>query len=125
MKAILTLSLGGTYPAPPNTRRGTIEKPIAAAPVCPMNLRRETKPPGSLRDPSRFFTVPPNRSSQIPHDFACYSHLALVYHTMDLPATSSALSSRPERPAFSAARLPSAGRGVEGPWRTSQPHPSR
>src|SRR5712692_8768366 len=93
MKARLTLSLGGTYPAPPNTRRGTIEKPIAAVAACPMNLRRETKPPGSLRDPSRFFTVPPNRSSQIPHDFACYSHLALVYHTMDLPATSSAVSS--------------------------------
>src|SRR5260370_6952488 len=40
-------------------------------------------------------------------------------------ALPSFLSSRPERPAFSAARLPSAGRGEEGPWRTSQPHPSR
>ncbi len=50
MKAILTLSLGGTYPTPPNTRRGTIEKPIAAAAVCPRNLRRETEPVPLLRD---------------------------------------------------------------------------
>src|SRR5258708_16060847 len=82
MKARLTLSLGGTYPAPPNTLRGTIEKPIAAAPVCPMNLRRETKPPRKLRDPSRFFTVPPNPNSPLPHDCACCSHFAFVYHTL-------------------------------------------
>src|SRR5208337_1760843 len=44
MNAMFTLSLGGTYPAPPNTRRGTIVKPIAAAAVCPMNLRRESAP---------------------------------------------------------------------------------
>src|SRR5712691_5502784 len=59
MKAMLTLSLGGTYPAPPSTRRGTIEKPIAAAVVCPRNLRREIKLPGKLRERRRFFTVPP------------------------------------------------------------------
>src|SRR5882762_3642757 len=59
MKATLTLSLGGTYFAPPSTRRGTIEKPIAAAVVCPRNLRREIKLPGKLRDRRRFFTVPP------------------------------------------------------------------
>ena len=59
MKAMLTLSLGGTYPAPPSTRRGTIEKPIAAAVACPRNLRREIKLPGKLGDRRRFFTVPP------------------------------------------------------------------
>src|SRR5260370_4868979 len=80
MKARLTLSLGGTYPAPPNTRRGTIEKPIAAAPVCPMNLRPETKPPGSPRDPSRFLTVPPNRSSRETYDF-----VAAVLGCLGLP----------------------------------------
>src|SRR5258708_78124 len=68
MKARLTLSLGGTCPAPPNTRRGTIEKPIAAAPVCPMNLRRETKPPGRARAQSGFFTAPPTPTSQVPYD---------------------------------------------------------
>jgi len=30
MKAMLTLSLGGTYPVPPNTWRGTMDRPIAA-----------------------------------------------------------------------------------------------
>jgi|SRR6267142_1347939 len=59
MKAMLTLSLGGTYPGPPNTRRGTIEKPIAAAAVFPKNSRRETAPFKKLRERSRFFTVPP------------------------------------------------------------------
>src|SRR6266849_6789112 len=59
MKAIWTLSLGGTYPAPPNTRRGTIEKLIAAAAACPKNLRRETGRSKKLRDRNRFFTVPP------------------------------------------------------------------
>ena len=58
MNATLTLSLGGTYPAPPNTRRGTIARPIAAAAVCPKNLRREIEPSKKLRDRSRFFTVP-------------------------------------------------------------------
>jgi hypothetical protein len=57
MKAILTLSLGETYPAPPKTDRGTIEKPTVAA-VCAKNLRRETKPADKLRDRTRFFTVP-------------------------------------------------------------------
>jgi len=58
MNAILTLSLGGTYPAPPNTRRGTIARPIAAAAVCPKNLRREIEDSKKLRDRSRFSTVP-------------------------------------------------------------------
>src|ERR1700676_4713563 len=58
MNAILTLSLGGTYPAPPNTRRGTIESPIAAAPACPMNFRRDTAPVKGLGDRSLFFIVP-------------------------------------------------------------------
>jgi hypothetical protein len=39
---MFTLSLGGTNPAPPNTWRGTIEKPAAAAAVFPRNSRRET-----------------------------------------------------------------------------------
>src|ERR1700731_2197518 len=59
MKAMLTLSLGGKYSAPPSTRRGTIEKPIAAAVVCPRNLRRDINPPKKLRDRCPFFTVPP------------------------------------------------------------------
>jgi hypothetical protein len=58
IKAMLTLSLGGTYPTPPNTRRGTIENPIAAAPACPMNFRRDTEPGKPLADRSLFFTVP-------------------------------------------------------------------
>src|SRR6266542_4760066 len=69
MKAMLTLSLGATCPTPPNTRRGTIEKPIAAA-VCPKNLRRETEPLNKLRDRNRFFTVPPN--------LGCCSHCAAI-----------------------------------------------
>src|SRR6266849_2634002 len=60
MNAILTLSLGATYPAPPSTRRGTIEIPIAAVAACPKNLRRETEPCRKPRDPSLFFTAPPN-----------------------------------------------------------------
>src|SRR5207302_8515125 len=64
MKAMLTLSLGGTYPAPPSTRRGTMERPTAAAAVCARNLRREVKRrekgrSEKVRDVSRFFTVPP------------------------------------------------------------------
>src|ERR1700720_2905455 len=39
---MFTLSLGGTNPAPPNTCRGTIENPAAAAAVVPRNSRRET-----------------------------------------------------------------------------------
>src|SRR6266851_3529360 len=58
-KAILTLSLGGTYPTPPNTRRGTIESPIAAVAACPMNSRRETGPSEKLGDRSLFFIEPP------------------------------------------------------------------
>src|SRR3977135_3506195 len=58
MNAILTLSLGGTYPAPPNTRRGTIARPIAAAAVCPKNLRREIEPSKRLGDRSLFLIVP-------------------------------------------------------------------
>src|SRR2546429_9391033 len=59
IKAILTLSLGGTYPAPPRTRRGTIEKPIAAVAACARNLRRESGRSEKVRDRIRFFTVPP------------------------------------------------------------------
>src|SRR5947209_17363648 len=80
INAVLTLSLGGTYPAPPNTRRGTIERPIAPAVVCPKNLRRETEPSKKLRDRSRFFTVAPNHSSQIPRGFCCCSHSETIYH---------------------------------------------
>jgi hypothetical protein len=65
MKAMLTLSLGGTYPAPPRTRRGTIESPTTAAPACRKNFRRETEPSKRLRDVSRFFTIPPYRSLRI------------------------------------------------------------
>jgi hypothetical protein len=39
---MFTLSLGGTYPGPPNTRRGTIVNPAAAAAVFPKNSLRET-----------------------------------------------------------------------------------
>src|SRR5438105_1507982 len=59
MKAMLTLSLGGTYPAPPSTRRGTMERPTAAAAVCARNLRRESGRSEKVRDRIRFFTVPP------------------------------------------------------------------
>src|SRR5437660_11891444 len=80
INAILTLSLGGTYPAPPNTRRGTIERPIAAAAVCPKNLRRETEPFRDLRDRRRFFTVRSNCSLRKPHDSGFRSQFVLVYH---------------------------------------------
>src|SRR5437667_1214252 len=64
MKAMLTLSLGGTYPAPPSTRRGTMERPTAAAAVCAKNLRREIERSEEgrsekVRDRIRFFTAPP------------------------------------------------------------------
>ena len=60
MNAMLTLSLGGTYPGPPSTRRGTIAKPSAAAALCAKNLRRDTAPSEKLGDDrSRFFKVPP------------------------------------------------------------------
>src|SRR5256886_6020607 len=59
IKAILTLSLGGTYPAPRRTRRGTIEKPIAAVAACARNLRRESRRSEKVRDRIRFLTVPP------------------------------------------------------------------
>src|ERR1700746_3148981 len=80
MKAMLTLSLGGTYPTPPNTRRGMIEKPIAAAAVCARNLRRETgrSEKGRSKKPrgrSLFFTGPLNFSS----------HSANIYHSVALP----------------------------------------
>src|SRR5216683_2723069 len=77
MKAILILSLGATYPGPPNTRRGTIEKPIAAAAVRPMNLRRETGPTEKLRDRNRSFTVPLT-AAQIPHDLLAAGNLQRV-----------------------------------------------
>src|SRR5689334_9884847 len=58
MKAILTLSLGGTYPSPPNTRRGTIDNPIVAFAACFKNLRRETEF-SNRGNPKLFFTSPP------------------------------------------------------------------
>src|SRR5437016_6690459 len=88
MKAMLTLSLGGTCPTPPNTRRGTIEKPIAAAAVCPKNSRRETAPSKKPRDRSRFFTLPPQPQLTDTDRFGCRSHFAMVYHSMGQPAYS-------------------------------------
>jgi hypothetical protein len=85
MKAILTLSLGGTYPAPPNTGGGTIEKPMAAVADCAKNLRRETEPSKKLQDRGRFFTVPPKRSSQILDDFRCCQHFAPICQRIDQP----------------------------------------
>src|SRR5438045_1689680 len=55
---MLTLSLGGTYPAPPKTRRGTIVTPNAAVAVCARNLRRVMELI-AFRDPDLFFTGPP------------------------------------------------------------------
>src|SRR6266567_189874 len=76
MKAILTLSLGGTYPAPPSTRRGTIERPIAAAAVCAKNLRRETEADSSL-------CLPNPRPQMQHHYFGCCLHFAMIYHSFD------------------------------------------
>src|SRR4030088_489182 len=84
MKATLTLSLGGTYLAPPNTRRGTIEKPIAAAAACPRNLRRETGRSEKLRDRNRFFTVPPTAA----HGFRIIIWLLFAFWD-DLPQSGS------------------------------------
>jgi hypothetical protein len=44
MKAMLTRSLGGTYPGPPNTERGTMEKPATAEALFARNSRRDTSP---------------------------------------------------------------------------------
>src|SRR5215470_19061091 len=55
---MLMRSLGGMYPAPPKTRRGTIEKPIAAVAAWSKNLRRDTTPFARLQGFMRFFTVP-------------------------------------------------------------------
>src|SRR6266568_4759317 len=74
MKAILTLSLGGTYPAPPNTRRGTIERPIAAVAVCAKNLRREADSSLCLPNP---------RPQMQHHYFGCCLHFAMIYHSFD------------------------------------------
>src|SRR6266403_1305715 len=85
MKAMLTLSLGGTYPVPPNTWRGTMDRPIAAAAVCARNLRRETERSETPRNRIRFFTVPPNCSSQITRHFGHCTHFAKIYHSVELP----------------------------------------
>ncbi len=88
MKAILTLSLGATYPTPPNTLRGTIEKPIAAVPACPMNLRRETEPSKKAARPKPILHLPLlNRSFTDTRWFWLLFAFAVVYHNVDQPAT--------------------------------------
>src|SRR6266567_7608328 len=42
IKAMLTLSLGGTKPGPPKTWRGRMEKARAVPALCSRNLRRPT-----------------------------------------------------------------------------------
>src|SRR5689334_11115135 len=69
MNAMLILSLGATYPGPPNTRRGTIENAAAAA-VCPKNCRRETCPP-KLRDNRSGFCIFPPRAHKLLRDIQC------------------------------------------------------
>src|SRR5512141_584076 len=50
MQAKVIFSLGGTKPGPPRTCRGTMAKAPAAAPVVPMNCRRDTpRSPGGWR----------------------------------------------------------------------------
>src|SRR5690242_7038800 len=58
MKAMLTLSLGGTYPEPPKTCRGTMEKPAATVALWAKNSRRESR--CDDRDRLVGFTVPPD-----------------------------------------------------------------
>src|SRR6185503_7878810 len=69
MNAVLILSLGATYPGPPNTRRGTIENAAAAA-VRPKNCRRETCPP-KLRDNRSGFCIFPPRAHKLLRGIQC------------------------------------------------------
>src|ERR1051325_7010374 len=80
MKAILILSLGGMYPAPPKTRRGTMESPIAAAALCRKNLRRETALRDALRNCCRRFTVPSRllAADSVRHKFYCESDSLVI-----------------------------------------------
>src|SRR5947199_10569118 len=83
MKAILTLSLGGTYPAPPSTRRGTIARPTAATAVCARNLRREDKRREKVPDRVRFFTVPPRLQLANNCSLSCHSREAMIYYSVE------------------------------------------
>src|SRR5215467_2981770 len=71
MNARLTRSLGATCPGPPNTRRGTIANPIAAAALRPKNLRREIGRAMGLRDTTRCFIAAPDRSSRNSSALGC------------------------------------------------------